>query len=48
MAYREATLQLLKDRGPLHDQGLADVMATKIDMQFYSEARDALLKTVVE
>jgi ATP-dependent Lon protease len=27
---------------------LSDDMATKVDVQFYSDARDASLKTVVE
>jgi ATP-dependent Lon protease len=27
---------------------LSDEMATKIDIQFYSDARDALLKAMVE
>ncbi len=27
---------------------LSDEMATKIDIQFYSDARDALLKAIVE
>ena len=37
-----------KERGPMHYQNLEDDIATHIYMQFYSDARDALLKTVVE
>ena len=33
-------------RRQLYD--LSDDMATKIDVQFYQDARDALLKTIVE
>ena len=29
-------------------QDLSDEMATKVDVQFYSDARDAMLKTMVE
>ena len=48
MTYREATLRLLKQPRPMHYQDMEDDIATNIYMQFYSDARDALLKTVVE
>lgn len=48
MTYGAAAVQVLEERGPMHYQDLADDMATKLNMQFYSDARDAPLKTVVE
>ena len=45
---RAAAIHVLEERGPLHFQDLEDDIATNIYMQFYSDARDALLKTVVE
>jgi ATP-dependent Lon protease len=41
-----AVLMPVASRRQLND--LSDDMATKVDVQFYSDARDALLKTVVE
>lgn len=41
-----ALLMLVSCRRQLFD--LSDDMATKIDIQFYSDARDALLKAMVE
>jgi ATP-dependent Lon protease len=41
-----AILMPVTSRKQLYD--LSDDMATKVDVQFYSDARDALLKAVVE